>query len=387
MTAAVLPIEISPVLSRSDRAEFLRFPWKIYAGDPVWVPPLLVERAAFIDPKKHPFYLHGAAALLLARRQGEIVGRIMASDDPHYNAQHGSNAGCFGLFECVNDPAVARALLDAAAGWLIARGRTELLGPIDYSTNYMMGLLIEGFEFPPRIGTPHHPSYYQPLLESCGLEKAADLFAWWFSETKVIPERWQKLRARLAKRTDVRIRRADLRDFDNEARRMQTIWNGAWQENWGAVTATEAEFQHIAAEAKPLLLPEYAFFAEADGEPAGFIIGVPDINEVLRKLNGRLTTFGLPIGLAKLLYYKSRVRNGRLIALGVLEKYRRRGIAEMLVLHIMEEGMIKGGYHGVELSQTLEGNHLINHFLESLGARIYKRYRIYRKALAAPPLG
>lgn len=376
-------VEVALVRSRSDRAGFLRFPWQVYAGDPSWVPPLLIERSDFIDPKKHPFLRHGAAALFLARRGGEIVGRIMASDDPRYNAQHGANTGCFGLFECHDDPAVAHALLDAAAAWLTSRGRCEIMGPIDYSTNYVVGLLIEGFQFRPMVWTPHNPPFYQPLLESWGLAKATDFFGWWFTETKQIPEQWKKLRERFMKRSNVRIRCADLADFDGEVRRIQHIWNGAWQKNWGCVAATDEEFRHFASELKPVLVPQFTVIAEVDGEPAGFILGVPDINEALHRINGRLTAFGLPIGLAKLLYYKSRIKSGRLVALGVLEKYRRRGIAEMLVLHIMEEGMIKQGYVA-ELSQTLEDNYLINHFLESLGAKVYKKYRVYRKALASP---
>jgi len=382
-SAASQPIEVSQVTTRGDRAAFLRLPWKVYAGDPAWVPPLLIERAAFIDPKKHPFYLHGAAALFLARRRGEVVGRIMASDDPRYNAQHKANAGCFGMFECVNDQAVAHALLEAAAGWLTSRGRTEIIGPIDYSTNYLVGLLTEGFGIPPMVWTPYNPPYYRELLESWGLAKATDLFAWWFPEASEIPARWKKLRERIAARSNVRIRSARVDDFDNEVRRTQTIWNDAWAGNWGAVAATDAEFAHLARQLKPLVDPHYILIAEVDGEPAGFILGVMDINQALRRINGRLTTFGLPIGLAKLLYHKSRLKTGRLIALGVVEKYRRRGLAEMLVLHVLEVGMIqRGGL--AELSQTLEDNHLVNHFIESLGAKIYKRYRVYRKALALP---
>lgn len=382
MTKPSAPITVSQVQSRADRDSFIRFPWKIYAGDPAWVPPLLIERAAFVDPKKHPFYLHGAAALFLARRGGEIVGRILASDDPRYNAQHGSNTGCFGMFECIDDRAVSHALLDAAASWLTARGRTEVIGPIDYSANYLIGLLIEGFQIPPMVLTPHNPPYYRDLLESWGLAKATDLFAWWFPEASEVPARWKKLRERIAARTNVRIRSARIDDFDNEVKRIQKIWNEAWEQNWGAVAATDAEFAYIAEELRPMVDENYVLIAEVDGEPAGFILGVLDINQVLKRLNGRLTTWGLPIGLAKLLYYKSRIKTGRLISLGVLEKYRRRGIAEMLVLHVLEVGMIQRGCTA-ELSQTLEDNHLVNRFIESLGAKIYKRYRVYRRDLGA----
>ncbi len=153
-------VEITQVASKAERDAFIKFPWRIYQDDPAWVPPLLLERKEFLDQKKHPFFEHGDAALFLARSGGEIVGRIMASDDPNYNAFHQSNVGCFGLFECVNDPAVAAALFEAAANWLRARGRDEIMGPIDYSTNYVCGLLVEGFEFPPTLLTAHNPPYY-----------------------------------------------------------------------------------------------------------------------------------------------------------------------------------------------------------------------------------
>ena len=173
-------IEISEVRSRKDRDAFIKFQWPIYANDPAWVPPLILERKQFLDRKRHPFYRHGDAAQFLARRAGEVVGRIMASDDPNYNAAHNSNVGCFGLFECIDDVDLARALFDAASDWLRKKGRSEIMGPIDYSTNYTCGLLIDGFEHPPTILTTHNPPYYERLIESCGFTKEKDWYAWWF---------------------------------------------------------------------------------------------------------------------------------------------------------------------------------------------------------------
>ena len=191
-------IEITPVVSKADRDAFIKFPWRIYADDPAWVPPLLLERKEFLDQKKHPFFQHGAAALFLARREGEIVGRIMASDDPRYNAEHDSNVGCFGLFESIDDPAVAQALLGAAEQWLRARGRDEIMGPIDYSTNYVCALLIDGFEHPPTLLTSHNPPYYAALIEGCGFEKAMDWYAWWFDDPHEARARLQRIAARFA---------------------------------------------------------------------------------------------------------------------------------------------------------------------------------------------
>ena len=373
-------VEITQVASKAERDAFIKFPWRIYKGDPAWVPPLLLERKEFLDQKKHPFFEHGAAALFLARSGGKIVGRIMASDDPNYNAFHQSSVGCFGLFECVNDPAVAAALFEAATNWLRARGRDEIMGPIDYSTNYVCGLLVEGFDFPPTLLTAHNPPYYPALIEGLGFNKVIDFYAWWFSEPARAATRLRRLAASLRKRDAATIRQGNLNNFRAEAGRLREIYNDAWKENWGFVPFTEKEFEFMAKELKQLVVPEFTLIAEVGDEPVGFILCVPDINVAFRKINGRLTSYGLPIGLAKLLYHKSRIRTARLIALGVKPKYRRGGIAEMLVLRIIEDAMIKRGFTG-ELSMTLEDNHLINRFLASIGAKKYKTYRIYRRRI------
>jgi GNAT superfamily N-acetyltransferase len=374
----VLNIEVSQVTSQCDRDAFIKFQWQIYPDDPAWVPPLIIERKAFLDRKRHPFYKHGDAALFLARKNSKIAGRIMASDDPNYNSLHETNVGCFGLFECIDDREVAAALFDAAASWLRKKGRTEMMGPIDYSTNYVCGLLIDGFQFPPMILTAHNPPYYRELIENCGFTKARDWYAWWFADPSSAATRLRRLATRLKTRWPITIRSADLKNLRDESKRLRQIFNQAWEKNWGFVPFTEAEMEFMTEELKPLIVPKFAWVAEIGSEPVGFILALPDINVVLRDLNGRLTRFGLPIGLIKLLRYKKRVQKGRLIALGVVEKYRRAGIAEMLVLHVIEETMIKRGITG-ELSMTLEDNHMINRFLEAIGAQRYKTYRIYRK--------
>ena len=372
-------IQISEVISRQERDAFIKFPWQIYANDPAWVPPLIIERKTFLNRKRHPFYQHGDAALFLARKNGKIVGRIMASDDPNYNSLHQSNVGCLGLFESIDDHDVAAALFEAAANWLRTKGRAEMMGPIDYSTNYVCGLLIDGFQLPPTILTAHNPPYYRHLIESCGFTKAKDWYAWWFADPAKAVAHLRRLATRFNRRCAATIRPANLRNLRDESRRLREIYNQAWGKNWGFVPFTEAEIEFMTKELKPLIIPEFALIAEVGDEPVGFILGVPDINVALRHINGRLTTFGIPIGLVKLLYYKSRTRTARLIALGVIEKYRRSGIAEMLVLQIIEDGMIKRGFTG-ELSLTLEDNFMINRFLEAIGAQRYKTYRIYSKS-------
>ena len=372
-------IEVSPVNTRKERDAFIRFPWRIYRNDPAWVPPLILERKAFLDRKRHPFYQHGDATLFLAWQKREIVGRIMASDDPNYNSLHQTSVGCFGLFECIDNREVASALFEAASNWLRARGLNEIMGPIDYSTNYVCGLLIDGFEHPPTILTSHNPPYYPPLIESCGFTKAKDWYAWWFSEFPEAAERLRKVAVARAGRHGVTIRPVNLRKIEDESRRLRTVYNQAWEKNWGFVPFTQDEFDYMAREMKPLIAPEAALLAEIGDEPVAFVIAVPDINVALRNINGRLTRFGFPIGLIKLLYYKTKIRTARLVALGVVEKYRRAGIAETLVLRLMEEAF-KRGFTG-ELSMTLEDNFMVNRFIEAVGAARYKTYRIYSRPL------
>jgi ribosomal protein S18 acetylase RimI-like enzyme len=375
-------IEVTEVRTRRERHAFIKFQWSIYRNDPAWVPPLLIERKQFLNRKKHPFYQHGDAALFLARRNGEIVGRIMASDDPNYNSLHQANVGCFGLFECVDDHEVAAALFAAAENWVRRKGRTEIMGPIDYSTNYVCALLIDGFQYPPTLLTSHNPPYYAGLIEGCGFAKARDWYAWWFSEYTEPAERLRKIAVVRAGRQGVTIRPINLKAVVEESQRIRTIYNQAWEKNWGFVPFTEAEIVHMAKEMKPLIVPGTTLIAEIGHEPVAFVIAVPDINVAFRQINGRLTWFGLPIGLIKLLYYyRFKTRTGRLIALGVIEKYRRAAIAEMLVLQVMDEAF-KRGFTG-ELSMTLEDNVMVNRFIEAVGAKRYKTFRIYRRSLEA----
>ncbi len=373
------PLSVVEVRSRTERDQFIKFPWRIYKNDPAWVPPLIIERKAFLDRKRHPFYQHGDAALFLAKRNGEIVGRIMVSDDPNYNALHRSNVGCFGLFESSDDVDVAAALFDRAAEWLRRRGRSEIMGPIDYSTNYVCGLLIDGFQHPPTVLTAHNPPYYARLTEACGFEKVKDWYAWWFDPDNAPVSRLRRLVDARTRKTSVKIRPIDLRRLTDESQRLAAVFNEAWKNNWGFVPFAQAEAKHMATEMRPIIDPRMTLIAEIDNAPVAFVICVPDINVALQCVNGRLTRFGLPIGLIKLLYHRRKIRTVRFVALGVLEKYRRAGIAEMLVLQVMEEGASRG-FKG-ELSMTLEDNVLINRFVEAIGAQRYKTYRIFKRTL------
>ena len=305
----------------------------------------------------------------------------MASDDPNYNALHGTNVGCFGLFESIDDPEVAAALFDAAAAWLRARGRNEIMGPIDYSTNYVCGLLIDGFKFPPMLLTSHNPPYYPALIERWGFEKTMDLYAWWFANPTEAAARLRRLADALKKAPrggdhssgqSARHRRGRPED----PRYLQSSL--APQLGLRAVHGEGIRLHDQGAEAAGR--SGARSIAEIGGQPVGFILAIPDINVALRHVNGRLTTFGLPIGLAKLLYYKGKTKTARLIALGVVPKFRRHGIAGNACPASYRGGNAQARIHP-ELSLTLENNHMINRFLEAIGAEKYKTYRIYRRRL------
>lgn len=379
--AVAAPLEIRPVVTRRDVDRFVKMPWSIYADDPHWVPPLLVEAKEFINPAKHPFYQHGAAAKFLAMRGSRVVGRIMASDDPNYNSQHGANVGCFGLFESIDEPEVAHQLLDAAATWLRSRGRTEIRGPIDYSTNYPLGLLVDGFDTSPRVMMNHNPPYYAALLESWGLAKVKDLYCWWFLDPHDMVAKWRDRAERIARRSGVRVRPFSMDDFDADVRRCLEVYNQSRTENWGFVRLSDEEFRYFARQLARLANPELILLAEIDDRPVGFSITLPDVNEAIAPLNGRLTTLGLPIGLARLMYRMPRVKTARMLVLDLLEGYRRRGISELLILRTLDYGKNTIGFTGAELSWTLEDNYLINRTIEAVGGQRYKTYRVYERGI------
>jgi GNAT superfamily N-acetyltransferase len=367
------------VQSRTERDDFIRLPWRIYQNDPHWVPPLLIERKALVNPQKHPFYKHGSAAMFVAYAGRDPVGRVLASDDPHFNAQQGVNVGGFGLFESIDDSETAHALLDAAERWHRKRGRSSMLGPMEYSTNYSCGLLVRGFDTPPRVMMNHNPPYYEELLTSWGLTKAKDLYAWWFTANPQI-EQWRGRVERLMRRSGVTIRYMQRDNVYQEILTCKRLYNEAWKENWGFVPMSDAEFDDMAKLLKHLAVPELLLVAEIEGEAVGFSITLPDFNEAIGPLNGRLTRFGLPIGLLRFRANLKRIKTARLLALGVLPKFRRRGIAEALILRTFDFGRNQLGYTGAELSWTLEDNQLINRTIEAVGGQLYKTYRLYEKS-------
>ncbi|HSB18638.1 MAG TPA: N-acetyltransferase [Anaeromyxobacteraceae bacterium] len=370
-------VEVAPVLDGLDKDLFVRFPERIYRDDLHWVPPLLMERHDFLDPRKNPFFAHADVALFLARRGGEVVGRIAAVEDRNFNAFQHSRTAYFGLYESVNDPGVAAALFATARGWARARGLDTLLGPMNLSTNYEVGLLVEGFDSDPYFMMPYNPRHYAALFEACGLRKAKDLFAWERSAASPPPERFARIADRIRKAEGITIRSVDLSRFDAEVARIKEVYNAAWEQNWGFVPMTEAEFDKLARDLKQLVVPELALIVEDGGEPVAFSLTLPDLNQALKKVGGRLTWYGLPLGLARLLWHQRRIDRVRLMALGVKSGWRRRGLDAVLIVESIRRTRALG-YRGGEVSWTLEDNELINRAIESVGCSRSKVYRVYQ---------
>ena len=367
-------VVVSVATTGLERDRFIRFQEEIYRDDPNFVPPLLMERHEFLDPWKNPFFRHAEVSLFLATREGRPVGRIAAVEDRNYNAFHGTKVAAFGLFECIDDAGVAAALFAAARNWARWRGLTSLLGPMSFSSNYEFGLLVEGFDGLPYVMTPYNPRYYAGLFAACGLRKAKDLYAFERSARVAPPERFVRVADKIRDHGEFKLRALDMRDFEGEVARIKALYNSAWEKNWGFVPMTDAEFDKLARDLRPIIRPELCVIVEDQGEPVAFSLTVPDVNQALRHVGGRLTRYGLPLGLAKLLWYQRRISRVRLIALGVKEGWRRRGLDAVLVVETIRRAD-RCGYEGGEVSWTLEDNDLINRIIEGSGS---KRSRVYR---------
>jgi GNAT superfamily N-acetyltransferase len=372
-------VEVTPVERRADLERFLRLPWRIYAADPHWVPPLLADVRAALDPAKHPFHRHAEVALFLARRGSLPVGRIAAVVNRAHNDFHEDSVGFLGLFESIDDQGVADALFDTVAGWLRTRGMTSVQGPMNLSTNEEIcspGVLIDGWHRPPVIMMAHTPQYYAQLFERSGFEKSKDLLSFWI-EGHEPPTRLKRAYDRLTRDPAVRIRSLDMRRFRAEVALIQSIYNSAWERNWGFVPMTGGEIDHMAKQLKPVVNPKLCVIAEIDGEPAGFALGLPDFNMALRHVNGRL----FPLGLVKLLWHRRRINTARTITLGLRPGYRNRGLDAAMITHIYIQGNAAGMWRS-ECSWILEDNWDMRRGLERMGAVADKTYRIYEKPLS-----
>ncbi len=377
-----MAVEVVDPANRRALIEFVRMPWRVYRYDNHWVAPIVVDHLQFLRPEKNPFFSHADGVYFLLRdAKGRAQGRIAITIDHAYEEFHGEKMGAFGFFETVKDYAVAKELLNAGEQWLRERGIEVMRGPLSFSTNHECGLLIEGFNEDPVIMMPYNPPYYKDFLERYGFTKAKDLYAYWFEIWRDVPSQVLNLAEKLQKRYGFKIRKANVRRFNEELERFITVYNDAWEANWGFVPLKREEVVHMAKRLKPLVVPDLALIAEkADGEPVAVSLSLPDYNQVFKRMKGSL----FPLGIFKFYLYSRHITQGRLVALGVRKAFRNKGLELLLSLHSLEAGR-KRGYHGGELSWTLEDNHAINSFIEKLGGRLYKRYRIYEMTLKASP--
>jgi GNAT superfamily N-acetyltransferase len=368
-------LNIKCLKTRSDLMKFIRLPWQIYKDDPHWVAPLLVERKEFLDDKKNPFFEHAEVVFYLAERNGRTVGRIAGIVNRNHIEYHQEEAGFFGLFECVKDYQVAKALLDTVRDWLKSKGMEIMRGPANFSSNEEWGFLLEGFDSRPVIMMTYNPPYYLKFAESYGMVKAKDLYAYFMDETSYPPDRVVRMAESIRKKQNVRIRNIDMREFEREVDGIKQIYNAAWSKNWGFVPMTDKEFDHLAKNLKQIVDPHMVFIAEVEGKPAGFSLALPDFNQVLARLNGRL----FPLGILKLLWHtkiRNKIDGVRIVTMGVVPEFQKRGIDTVFYVQSFNVG-VKRGYTWAEMSWVLEDNTLMNRVMKLLGAKLYKKYRIY----------
>ena len=374
------PLRIVPVSGKADLAEFIRLPAAIFKDDPHWIAPLFLERKIHLSPKHNPYFQHAKSQAWLAWRGDVAVGRISAQIDQMHLAQHHDATGFFGMLDAEDNQETFAALITTAEQWLAEQGMRRVRGPFNLSINEETGLLIDGFADPPVFMMSHALPYYRERIEQCGYHKAADTLAYLIKPNFVAPPVMQRLLKMASER--VTVRTLDRSRFDEEIMLLRDIFNDAWSENWGFVPFTEAEFKELGQNLKFLLHDEYIQIAEVDGEAAGFIIGMPNINEAIRDLKGKL----FPFGWLKLIW-RLKIKgpaSGRVPLMGVRKKFQKTRLGPGLAFLIIEEvrnELHKRGAHRLELSWILEENAGMRNIIESIGGTAYKRYRVYEREL------
>ncbi len=365
--------------SKKEIRQFINFPHDLYEGDSNYVPELYLAQKEMFDKKKYPFYEYGTVKCYLAFEYGKIVGRIASIKNHRYNDYHKSNIGFFGFFDFINRKDVAETLLEKAKEFLREESYEAMIGPTNFTTNETAGFLVEGFHESPKIMMTYNKPYYDEILSELGLTKEMDLYAYFipsFEASDKSIRLSQMLEERLQKQ-GITIRNINLKDFKTEVGRIKKIYNAAWEDNWGFVPFTESEFKHLADGLKMLADQDFAYIAEDQGVPIGFSISLPDINEITKHFKrGRL----FPFNVIKLLLNKKKVSNVRVLATGVIELYRRKGIeAIFFAKNILEarKRKLKGG----EASWILENNTMMVQAAEKLNGKKYKTYRLYRSSL------
>ena len=352
--------------------QFTMLPWVIYRKDPHWVAPLIGEQKDLFHRNTNPFFKHARVEFFLAKRGRCPVGRITAIINDNHNAFHKDKIGFFGFFECFDDNEAAHGLLSAARDWLREHGMDTMRGPMNYSTNEECALLIDGFDSSPVIMMTYNPRYYVDFMDSFGLKKGRDLLAFTMKKDDAPSEDLQSTLEKIRKRAGITIRPLNMKDFRNEIQRVKDVYNSAWSRNWGFVPMTDEEINHMANQLKKIIDPDIVFFAEINDRPIGFSLALPDINQALKRINGRL----FPFGLFKLLWHAKKIDGVRVPILGVVHEYQNKGIAAMFGVETFKAGTQKGYVRG-EMSWILEDNDLMIRALERMGAKVYKTYRIY----------
>ena len=371
----MVDLQVRPVETQAEQKRFIRLPWRTYANDPCWMPPLVMAQEELLGFRPHPFYEKSRSQSFLASRGGTDVGRITAIVNAGHIERYREQRGFFGFFECDDDPAAARALFGAARDWLHAQGMTCIRGPANPSLNYECGLLIEGFDTPPFFMMTHNRPYYAGLVEDNGFHKVEDLFAF-FGRMSMLESIDQKLGVMVEgvkERFGVTVRPLDRRRFAEEVRMFLNIYNSSLTGTWGFVPLTAGEVDHMAASLKHLIVPELALVAEVEGKPIGTVFCLLDYNPRIKAINGRL----FPFGFLKLLWNKRGIKRMRAISTNVIPEYQAWGVG--LVLHAaLVPRLYEWGMDEVEFSWVLESNHLSRRTLERGGALVTKKYRLYQ---------
>jgi hypothetical protein len=374
-----LEVTARPVASRHDIGVFIDVPWRIYVDDPMWVPPLRLERR-FHFSRFNPFFKHGEWQAWIAYRNNQPVGRISAQIDQLHRQRYGPETGHFGLFECIDDVEVAAVLVHAAEDWLTARHTRHVTGPFNLSINQECGVLVDGFDTPPMVMMPHSRRWYGRLLEEQGYQPVKDLLAYWVEVDFKVPRLMSALIAKFSDQVRLRPLRRD--KFGEEMEILRDIFNDAWSENWGFVPVTKAEFAELGTSLRLLVPDDCIQIAEVDGVPSAFMVALPNLNEIFAELDGSL----FPFGWVKLSRIKSRgaVRTGRIPLMGVRKQFHNTPLGMALAFMVIDapKKLARAvGVEAVELSWILEDNKPMRAVLDSLGCREYKRYRIYGKTL------
>ncbi len=386
------PVTLKRVGAGASVADFTRVPHVTQGHDPYWVAqinlelgPLAVGESARLNPKRNPWFQHGEAALWVAERDGKPVGRISAQIDHNHLKTYNDATGFFGFFECIDDQAVANALFEAAAAWLREKGMKRCVGPFSFNVNDESGLLIDGFACSPRVAMGHAQPHYQTVVEAAGFTKVVDMRAYLTPMDTALPFKQMKwLNRSLARNPRLAVRALDPKRYDEDFAAIVEIWRAGWVDNWGAIPMTEAEGKHLAEETKLIVIPELVSIATVDGKPGAMCLALPDFNEIIRDLKGKLLPFGWAKLIWRLLTRRSFISGTRVILMGVSPEYKNKTIGSLLALltvGAVREAQLKMGMPICEMSWVLETNTQTCHSIEDIGGKVYKTYRMYERAI------